>query len=536
MEVLLDVLDELRVINEKYDNNVDKIDGLEKEITEARVCVPLIGKFSTGKTALVNSLLDIRNTGILKEDITPETAVATEIVYSDCDEYVEINYLDGNKEKLSINEYREFEIEAEKVKSVRIYINNDFLSEIRDVMLVDLPGFESGYEIHNKAIDNYAGNSMAYILAVPADDMIIKRSVGNILKELGMTNMRICVAITKYDKANVYFEETLDNLKENLKKYIGDDLVEYSITSSRSGEFDDIKSFLYDIQNNSGELIYKYYKDKVLYELNNTKSYLDTRIKRMDLSESDLEEEKEYLERSIDKINEKFYVEKDRFDNEIMDAIEDVKADVRNSLYSNRSKFATMVLNKQNINEEINYLIRNTIRRSVYENIVPKFEKYLKKVERCVDENMLRDFPINIQVEEKGFREEIISSVVAVAAGSLLGISIPIIGILAVIGAKLIGDYKREEMKREVENKLDSEVFSKIINDVGASIGISIRDKVQMVNNKIEEDINEQKENILKSIEDIKKKIDDENEEKERCAEEIKKNITTLEELSDELQ
>ncbi len=70
-------------------------------------------------------------------------------------------------------------------------------------------GFESGFEIHNKAIDNYLPKSLVYMVAFPADDLIVRASVGNILKELVLNEMPICVVVTKDDKCNDAFEETL---------------------------------------------------------------------------------------------------------------------------------------------------------------------------------------------------------------------------------------------------------------------------------------------------------------------------------------
>lgn len=53
----------------------------------AKVCTPIIGKFSSGKSALINTILGYTRR-ILKEDITPETAVPAEIVYSDSEDRI----------------------------------------------------------------------------------------------------------------------------------------------------------------------------------------------------------------------------------------------------------------------------------------------------------------------------------------------------------------------------------------------------------------------------------------------------------------
>lgn len=82
MERIVSALDELQKINQSYDISVESIECLKQEAAYAKVCTPIIGKFSSGKSALVNTVLGYSRK-ILKEDITPETAIPTEIVYTD---------------------------------------------------------------------------------------------------------------------------------------------------------------------------------------------------------------------------------------------------------------------------------------------------------------------------------------------------------------------------------------------------------------------------------------------------------------------
>lgn len=74
MEKIIAALEDLRSINESYDLSVDSIERVKTAMESAKVCVPIIGKFSSGKSALVNTLLGY-NKRILKEDILPETAI-----------------------------------------------------------------------------------------------------------------------------------------------------------------------------------------------------------------------------------------------------------------------------------------------------------------------------------------------------------------------------------------------------------------------------------------------------------------------------
>ena len=69
MDKIIKSLDELRKINSAYSLSNDTIDKLFAETEDAKVCTPIIGKFSSGKSALLNTLLGYSRK-ILKEDIT----------------------------------------------------------------------------------------------------------------------------------------------------------------------------------------------------------------------------------------------------------------------------------------------------------------------------------------------------------------------------------------------------------------------------------------------------------------------------------
>ena len=51
------VLNEIKGINNAYNLSVGQIDKILSEIPNAKVCTPVIGKFSSGKSALINTLL-----------------------------------------------------------------------------------------------------------------------------------------------------------------------------------------------------------------------------------------------------------------------------------------------------------------------------------------------------------------------------------------------------------------------------------------------------------------------------------------------
>lgn len=65
---------------EELGKNIQSAEALKREIAEAELVVPVIGAFSAGKSTLINSFL---GSELLPVNITPETALATELRYSD---------------------------------------------------------------------------------------------------------------------------------------------------------------------------------------------------------------------------------------------------------------------------------------------------------------------------------------------------------------------------------------------------------------------------------------------------------------------
>lgn len=532
MEKVMEALDELKSINAAYGIDTDGISRLQAEMSEARVCTPIIGKFSSGKSALVNTVLGYSRK-ILKEDITPETAVPTEIVYTDSEDVITINRNDGSYEQLSVDDYRKYEADANTVKSARIQLRNSFLEEIPDVMLVDMPGFESGFEIHNKAIDNYLPQSLAYIIAFPADDMIVRSSVGNILKELCLHDMPLCVVITKYDKHNDDFEVVFEKMKESLKRFVGDREIRYCMTSSFTGDAEELEEFLKEIQEKSQEILAHKYKTLSMPLLDNTQNYLVTTLNGSQLSESELDEKEDKLKKQLSSLESKFSKEQDDFDIEISECVGEIKSDVQRAMEAEESTLVAMALNNQSIKDHLNSVIRNTVTVSVQKRFIPKVEKYLKRVTKVISSESFGDVNISFLFDTDRLNEGM-TSIVAVVVGLLLGT--PILGIIVGIFMKLSGDKKREEAKQAIRQKLREEVFPQVLKEVGKGIEMTITKQIELINTSIEEELTNQRNTLEKAMADLRQQMNDEKNRKENLIIDIKEDLERLERIKDGLR
>lgn len=529
MEKVLLSLNEIEEINNAYGISNDKLHQIKEKAMSAKVCTPIIGKFSSGKSALVNTLLGYSRK-ILKENITPETAIPAEIAYTAAEDGATIIGVDGNVKNICVEEYYGYEADATTVKCVNIQLRNSFLEQIPDVMLVDMPGFESGFEIHNKAIDNYLPQSLAYIIAFPADDMIVRSSVGNILKELCLHDMPLCVVITKYDKRNDDFEETFQKMKENLKRFVGERKITYCKTSSYTEDAEELKAFLVSIQEKSQTILEHSFHNSLQLLLDDTENYLNTTLKNSQLSESELDEQEERLQKQLLGLENQFGKEQENFESEITECVEEIKNDVEYAMEKEESTLVAMVMNHQSINEHLNNVVRNTVTVSVKQKLVPKVEKYLKRVTNCINAESIGDVHISFSFNTDDVGKGVVSNIVAAVAAIILGGPVLGTALATILGCimKFQSDKKREEVKQQIREKFRGEVFPQIMREVSHSLEMTIMKQMTSLNTSIEEELQTQKQTLEKAMDDVRGQINDEKAKKENLAIDIKNDLEKL--------
>lgn len=536
MQLVKDMLELLKRINSDHglDSRNEEIDMTILEMESAKVCTPIVGKFSSGKSALVNALIGGRER-ILGEDIEPKTAVPTEIVYTPAEELVKIFKSEGGPRLVSIEEYRSMELDADSVKYVRILLNHSFLREISDVMIVDMPGFESGYEVHNKAIDEYITKSLAYIFAFPADDMIVRDSMGRLLRSLHQYDAPISVVITKADKCNQDFEELLQNLKMNLARYIPNRDLPHFVTSSRDHQIEEFEDYLLQIQNQAQEILTKKYARLTLKEyLSKTREYLEQMKNNQSLTLSELEEQSDKKNREFVELQKKVGSESERFEKDIRDSIEDIIGDVEVALDSEKSSYVTMALNNQEIREDIEQTVRETVTSSIQKRFIPKVEKYIRRMNDTTKLDSIGDVKVLFHFDAGDLNKNMTGSVIkAIGLGLLIS---PIVGLITYFMDKSAQDKKREEAKRQISSKLEGEVFPTVLKDVSRNLEMAIMEQVKMVNTSIENEIKSQNEVLQKALEDLRVQIGNEQAEREEKEKKIHADLQSVLEIEANLR
>ncbi|WP_293651983.1 dynamin family protein [uncultured Campylobacter sp.] len=211
-----DVKKELAVID-TLSNEDFGLENVKKEIADTQIIIPVIGAFSAGKSTLLNSFLSDK---YLNVAVTPETALATELRYGLKEEIVAIKE-DGSEVRFNIRvDDEKIKEQASEFKYLKCYANQQVIKEIEPMVLVDMPGFESPLDSHNKAILEYIQRGSYFVVLQSVEDGNITASMTRELENLQNFGRNFAFFLSKTNlKSPSEVEQIAEKIQEQLDDY-----------------------------------------------------------------------------------------------------------------------------------------------------------------------------------------------------------------------------------------------------------------------------------------------------------------------------
>lgn len=528
-----DKFKQLIEIQEKY--GIDSEES--KKIYEGRdsyhVNTPVVGNFSTGKSSMINAVIGKPLLGV---EITPETAVPTEIYYGDNKVY---EYDKGEIVERSIEELPLKGLTIQTTDLVKIEFDNEFLKEIKTVNIVDLPGFDTNFELHNRAIDQYLPNSLAYLLVVSSDEPVLKESISEFLKELKVYNMPVYVVITKCSRLD---DDELAECKDLLKKLVGkiverDDVKVACVDSYGRVNVDELKDILREIQSQTGRIFVNKYSKALKQSSMLAEVYLMERIDKACLSASRLEEEEEKIKRKMDDISIEIEKEKQNFDRQAKVCINTIKERIQSDLDGTIPTISAMIENGTDITEKINSVVRRSVRIGINTEFEPKLKKYVEHI----SEMITIEFPENeLIVDNLGnvLKANVVDEVTKTALPVILaGVGFVLNPIGAVIGGILgvtfdiLHNVKSNKKKEKEIDKATKAIVAEVSKQTATSIENEITKYIEKINGRIEQDVLKKKAVLEKSLSDIRIDISIEENTRSQDIEDLEKDLKVIKEF-----
>lgn len=514
----IEYLDEVISILKQHDLPFEKTLELKEVISEAKLLVPIIGAFSAGKSSLLNSFLGKE---ILLTGITPETAIATELYYSN-NEKIEAVFSNDEIEIFEINELIKIKENAPNIKFLKIYVNSENLKKIEPFILVDMPGFESPYDEHNKAIFSYINKGAHYILLTSVEEGTLTRSMLRQINNIQEYGRDFSFFLSKANlRAASEVKEIATRIEEQIDEYL---LLSKEVTPIYKNSGENLKIILEKInpENLFKTLFEKDIKNNFLENNSNISLLEKTMMKSLDENKDVIESLKKSLLKIEAKKGALIKEAKNTYSSQSIEKIVDkVGKSISESQYElvkaglseNESSFKEILVDivKNSLIVETKYSL-NDISDSILnefkidlltDSVINIDEEFYEKIIFSIKEQLssASNWFKNAEIGSSISMNNTVYKIGTTILGITTNIISPIIEILIVFLPNIINffsnSHKEKRKKEMLEQKINSEIIPSVKKKIRSEISIILEKEVERmiteISEKIENDVNEKK-------------------------------------------
>jgi len=407
---------------------------------DCELVVPVVGAFSSGKSSLINSLM---GENVLPVAITPETSLATELHYSPADSFIDAVKQDDTTVRYSVENIKKMSDDAANYVYARAYLNNPRLREIEPLVLVDMPGFDSPLDAHNKAIMAYLARGCYYIVLSSVEEGTVLKSLERRLREIDNLDRDFSFFITKADlkpegtvkQLTAYYHA---QLSDNFDKDIP---VEAVMSKSAESVMKRIKGI------DTDKIFYRVFRGRLLDLCQEFITSLNLQIKTLKQDSEKIEAAINEMQAGIEKLRKKAEANTVGMSRYAVTTVDDVVADVGRELDAALDELVGIAASgrQEETERRINEIVRSTLSVSlrnkletVNHNIVMDFSSSLQGLDRImrdidIDGSYIQNLSDKIQTAFTNLQTVIWTGTEVGGASVLLG------GTAAKLGTKVVG-------------------------------------------------------------------------------------------------
>ncbi|MEH2205965.1 MAG: dynamin family protein [Nostoc sp.] len=243
-------LKRLRSFSEKLSlqQSISSIDDVLQRIEEKTFWVAVVGEFKRGKSTFINALLGQE---ILPSDIEPCSATLNRVTYS-LNSYVEVEFIDGEKEKIAIDELANYvtkltpeaEAKAATVKEAVVYYPATYCKN--NVDIIDTPGLNDDPSMTGVTL-SVLPRVDAAILVIMAQSPVSEVERDFLENKLLTNDLgRVIFVVTGIDRCNRPgdADKVIASVKKRIREYVleraaqqwGENSAEYEVYLKKIGD------------------------------------------------------------------------------------------------------------------------------------------------------------------------------------------------------------------------------------------------------------------------------------------------------------
>lgn len=389
-----------------------------KEMPQQELLIPFVGEFSSGKTTLLNALMDSKK---LETASKPTTATIFQIRFCAEKSKAIIHKEDGSMEE--VENIEEFTNEnVEDIAYVEVYDTSTRVPST--TLIIDTPGISSPEPKHIEVLTTFLPQSDAVILVSDINQQLT-RTIMEFIKTTALVKKPLYLVLTKTDTKTT---AEVEKAKEYAKSVLPDVMI--ACVDSLQGNIDEVDAIFQDIQKRKDEIVANAIEQRLT---GIAKEMLDMINSLLDSTQKDksIEQEIEAQENSLRQVNNAI----DVLEREAIQELEEISKKLERKYFSEiESKlYSIAVNNSSNPDSEVQATV-NGISVALLSNLKIEIRNLLVSISRSkkgvledinldgiqqidLSEISIGDVSYNINLNEAGHQYDgIISGVLKIAA------------------------------------------------------------------------------------------------------------------------
>lgn len=446
-------LQSVRDIHARHGLDQNRIDELVPLIEHFEIRIPLIGAFSCGKSSLLNALL---GESLLATAVTPETAVPAELRFGPERRFTGC-LPDGRRLPLNEADLRENRLAPLLPAGwVEAQLPSPVLAARQQLVLVDLPGWDSGVAAHERVIDDYAGRSLAYGVVIGVEEGALRDSLRRALLELAIAQMPVILIVTKADnRPQEDVQAVVEHLRTDITALMGREPLAVAITSARKKDLGKFEAALDTLQAQVGEIFETRIVDAHRRNLQHAAQHLGLLANQDNKDAARLQADIDKLEQDIRAFDTRLQKETEALEAEIGPILGTIRLRVENALRGRIEMLTERALSGQNISDDILGTARLVISEAILKEFEPAMQRYLERLVDALPSRLDFDFhldDINAGISKgttEEFRWKNLATILAPELTKLGPYGALLSQVAVMLGSLL--DSKADRQRREVE-------------------------------------------------------------------------------------
>lgn len=504
-------LQTVREIHARHGLDHSGIDALAPLIDNFEIRIPLIGAFSCGKSSLLNALL---GENLLATAVTPETAVPAELRFGPERRFTGC-LPDGQRLPLTETDLRESRLAPLHDGGwVEAQLPSPALAARPQLVLVDLPGWDSGVAAHERVIDDYVGRSLAYGVVIGCEEGALRDSLRRALLELAIAQMPVVLIVSKTDKRPPEdVQAVVERLRTDITTLMGRAPLAVVTTSARKKNLDGLAAALDSLQAQASAIFDTRIVGAYCQHLQQAVQHLGLLANHENKDAASLQADIDKLEQDIRTFDTRLQQETEALEAQIGPMLGTIRLRVENALGGRIDSLSDRAQNGQDISDDILGTARLVISEALRQEFEPAMQRYLNRLVDALPSRL--DFKLDLgsaaktadQASGGEFRWKAIGTVLGPL---LLKIPHPLAKVLAplafLLGALL--DNKADRQRQQIEEARQREqVRSRVrsaLDDAVRQIDSQLRpvltEQVQKAQTEVARSIHAERDELKKTV------------------------------------